>query len=167
MITLYYALSETGSIRVSLTSGNKWNISLVTESWKDILKTWIPYFNQVTGAKYCAFQILAKLQHLNTLNTPHAAWESIHLAYSLSGGIPRFKLSLKEKLNAVTLIADMKFSPVSLPSSDNPVALTFPFFFGLYLGDGYDFVRLRTTETSLLVIPIFPIGQKLTSDSKV
>jgi hypothetical protein len=36
MITLYYALSETGSIRVSLTSGNKWNISLVTESWKNI-----------------------------------------------------------------------------------------------------------------------------------
>jgi hypothetical protein len=98
-------------------SGNKWNISLVTESWKDIFKIWIPYFNQVTGAKYCAFQILEKLQHLNTLNTPHAAWESIHLAYSLSGGVPRFKLSLKEKLNAV--IADMNFDSVGLPSNNN------------------------------------------------
>ena len=63
---------------------NKWNISLVTESWKDIFQIWIPYFNQVTGAKYCAFQILVKLQQLNALNTPYAAWESIHLAYSLS-----------------------------------------------------------------------------------
>lgn len=160
MVTLYYALSETGSLRVSLTSGNKWNISLVTESWRNIFETWIPYFNQVTGAKYSAFQILVKLQHLNTLNTSLAAWESIHLAYSLSGGFPRFKLSLKEKLNAVTLIADMEFGPVSLPSNDNPVALTLPFFFGMYLGDGYAFVRLRTTETSLLVIPVFSIGQK-------
>lgn len=166
MLTLYYALSGAGSIRVSLTSGNKWNISLVTESWKDILKIWIPYFNQVTGAKYCAFQILGKLQHLNTLNTPYAAWESIHLAYSLSGGVPRFKLSLKEKLNVVTLIANMKFDPVVLPSRDNPVALTFPFFLGLFLGDGYACVRLRTTKTSLLVIPILSIGQKLTSEGK-
>lgn len=167
MVTLYYALSEKGSIRVSLTSGNKWNISLVTESWKNIFETWIPYFNQVTGAKYCAFQILVKLQHLNTLNTSLAAWESIHLAYSLSGGFPRFKMSLKEKLSAVTLISDTKFGPVSLPGNDNPVALTFPFFFGLYLGDGYASVRLRTTETSLLVIPVLSIGQKLTTDSVV
>jgi hypothetical protein len=61
----------------------------------------------------------------------------------------------------------MEFGPVSLPSKDNPVSLTLPFFFGMYLGDGYACVRLRTTETSLLVIPVFSIGQKLTSDGRV
>jgi len=101
------------------------------------------------------------------LNTPVAAWESIHLAYSLSGGLPRFKLSLKEKLNAVTLISDINLAPVSLPNDNNPIALTFPFFFGMYLGDGYAYVRLRITNTGLLVIPILTIGQKLNSDARV
>jgi hypothetical protein len=119
MLTLYYALGETGSIRVSLTSGNKWNISLVTESWKNIFDIWIPFFNQVTGAKYRAFHILYKLHYLNTLNNSLAAWDSVHLAYSLSGGTPRFKLNLEEKLNAVNLISDIKFDPVSLPSDNN------------------------------------------------
>jgi hypothetical protein len=67
------------------------------------------------------------LQHLNKIDTPHAAWDSVHLAYNLSGGVPRFKLSLEEKLNAVALTTDINLSPVSLPSSENPVALTFPF----------------------------------------
>jgi hypothetical protein len=47
------------------------------------------------------------------------------------------------------------------------VALTFPFFLGMYLGDGYASVRLRITNTGLLIIPILTIGQKLNSDGRV
>lgn len=158
MVTLYLVLGKTGTFAVSVTQLGKLHITLRTGSWDTILNVWIPFFNQVSGAKYIGFLSLARIFAIRLDRSLDSIFLIVQLAYSMNSG--QFKLSLNDKLLAMGLTPTYAtFSPLI---GVNNVPLTLAFFLGLFLGDGYSWIRLRITKGSLLIIPIISISQKLT-----
>jgi hypothetical protein len=159
-VILFFALNQTGSFRFTVTSAGNLHITLVTYSWDNIINIWIPYFNMVYGIKYNAFICMQRIFILNSINTLEAAWESVHLAYALSRNAGQFLLSLPAKLLAVGCVP----GALPVPSTTflpNNTPITLAYVLGFFLGDGHCWVRFRMRDTSLLIIPLFIITQKL------
>ncbi len=155
-VRLYIALGKTGSLSVKTSENGNLYIQYSTSSWDTILNVWIPYFNLVQGSKYISFHAIKHLYALNKLNDSNSIRESILIGYNINKG--KYKVSLMDKLSAVgvsTLTADYK-----LNFTVKKVPLTLMFFLGLLLGDGYVSVRLRTTDTVIVIIPTIVVTQK-------
>lgn len=160
MVCLHYALNCTGRFKISVTSAGNLHITLVTYSWDIIISTWIPYFHLVYGIKYNAFLSMKRIFILNTIHILEAAWESVHLAYSLNRVSGKFMLSLTDKLLAVNCTPGL-FRSINTSFLPNLAPITLAYVLGFFAGDGHAWVRLRKNVNTLLIIPLFIITQKL------
>jgi hypothetical protein len=90
----------------------------------------------VYAAKYLAMQAVVRIHELKSnITDTSAVLETVRLAYSLNQG--RFKLSITDKLRALSLDISLSNSVVTPISGTNTVEPTLAFLLGFFLGDGY------------------------------
>lgn len=89
--------------------------------------------------------------------------------YSLSDAANSIrKLSIEDKLSALMLNSEnirLSTSHILPAFKENTTPITWNFIFGFYIGDGNFYVRVRSSITDFMFIPIFRIGQKNTESN--
>jgi hypothetical protein len=165
-VRFYSEIGQVGKIRLVTSLSGKVYIRWITESWKDILGTLVNYFSGIYGEKYIAFRKLATIYALKSQPDEESRIEVIKLIYSLAKtGVER-KITLLEKFAEFGLPSDNDPDPKGV-YLDNPSIPSFLFLFGLNLGDGSIFIRIRqTTGGSLNFIPNLTFAQKTTEQNK-
>lgn len=133
---LDYALSNKGTINITLNSLGKFVIQYRLSGWDTLFSVFVPYFYMLYGVKYQAIYKLTKIYFLRfwIKNNSDVMLKVllVNLAYSLTAHTSRYKLSLEDKLASLNIDPALlnKLSNLSYP--ENTISPRFLFILGFF-----------------------------------
>lgn len=154
-ILLKNILSQKGvnlNYSIVIDSGH-WHIKLISRSLEDIVFKIFPYFNLVRAQKWNTFIYLEKLFYIR--NSLDYKREIVLLAYAIS---PNLNIPISEKLKFLKLDTNSSILDDSLLKLNISREFSLAFLWGLFLGDGNFYIRVRLDQ-GFYFVPVFIISQ--------
>lgn len=155
-ILLKNILSQKGvnlNYSISVIDSGHWHIKLISRSLEDIVFKIFPYFNLVRAQKWNTFIYLEKLFYIR--NSLDYKREIVLLAYAIS---PNMNIPISEKLKILKLDTNSSILENSLLKMKISREYSLAFLWGLFLGNGNFYIRVRLDQ-GFYFVPVFRLSQ--------
>lgn len=135
-LRLDHALSNKGTINITLNSMGKFVIQYRLSGWDTLFSVFVPYFYMLYGAKFKAIAKLTQIYVLKGMIKHNSDVMLkvllVKLAYSLTAHTSRYKLSVEDKLASFNINPSLlnKLRNISYP--ENTVSPCFLFILGFF-----------------------------------
>ncbi len=155
---------------ISITDGGFYHIRLQCRDWNKILSDLIPYMCMLYGEKFTAMAKLQSIFNLQNSTSIGDRTKMIWLIYNLTTAdnavrqvpfLDMLKL-VNNHLSAQPLAVLPDYNALY---PNNTCPMSFMFFFGMFIGDGNIYIRIREVSANVQFIPILRLPQKATGEN--